>query len=357
MKKGTLKTIAVVLAFLLLGTAVAACMTKGFSDWNPYGWFDSKEDCEHEYGEDGKCTKCGEEKPVESAGGLYISGSNLDAGGIALHMAKNPRVLSASTSTLVEADSYTITATLSPSGSIGQLNWSLSGNDDGGVLMTVASNTLSAVIKLNNSSGFTTQKTLTVTLKNNTSVTANCTIDYYKRIKYTFTSNDSVLDFTDNDTDTLSCRAGADFGNGTVTPDIETTGGTFIWDDLIVKDFGTLTVGSTVVTLNNNITFTGSDFTVKMSASSVPTFMKVVSGSYNEDVFSAFCIKLGEVLDEYGDSDVYNNFIIKVNYVVKVAGKTIDTGVTVGGTGSNQCLSIYFPYATSFSSTMSDITF
>lgn len=126
MKKGTLKTVAVVLAFLLLGTAVVACMTQGFSDWNPYGWFDTTKDCEHEYGEDGKCTKCGEEKQ-ETACVMSITPHNVE--GLSLLYA--PLSVANSVETLSSTEETTtaqVIATLI-SGKTNQVAWSLAFKD------------------------------------------------------------------------------------------------------------------------------------------------------------------------------------------------------------------------------------
>ncbi len=43
-KKGAVKTGILVFAILILGTGVAMAITKGFTDWNPYGWFNNQPD-------------------------------------------------------------------------------------------------------------------------------------------------------------------------------------------------------------------------------------------------------------------------------------------------------------------------
>lgn len=43
-KSDKIKWIAVFAAIILLAVSVTAAMTKGFNDWNPYGWFDKKEE-------------------------------------------------------------------------------------------------------------------------------------------------------------------------------------------------------------------------------------------------------------------------------------------------------------------------
>lgn len=54
-----IKWIAVFVAVILLATGVAAALTQGFKEANPYCWFG------HNWGDDGKCTRCGEIKPVD----------------------------------------------------------------------------------------------------------------------------------------------------------------------------------------------------------------------------------------------------------------------------------------------------
>nr|MCR5193683.1 hypothetical protein [Bacteroidales bacterium] len=43
MRKDSIKWIAVVLVILILGVAVAAALTQGFTNANPYGWLDKKQ--------------------------------------------------------------------------------------------------------------------------------------------------------------------------------------------------------------------------------------------------------------------------------------------------------------------------
>ena len=41
-KTSAVKTGILVFAILILGTGVAMAITKGFTDWNPYGWFNKQ---------------------------------------------------------------------------------------------------------------------------------------------------------------------------------------------------------------------------------------------------------------------------------------------------------------------------
>lgn len=243
MKKGTLKTVAVVLAFLLLGTAVTACMTQGFKDWNPYGWFDSKEECEHEYGEDGKCTKCGEEKPIEAAGGFYIAGNVVTGNGLELRMMKNTRALNDSADVAAQnlSDSYTVTAKLSflnTSAGSASLTWKIEDNTDDAITLNVGEIDLSAktqTAELICNKAFGTQKKLIVTsdigYANNGEVvyaSAELTLDYVKRVTKVGISNTTYTTGEashSNTPDVYTLKANPTFGVGTLTPNVEVVGG------------------------------------------------------------------------------------------------------------------------------------
>lgn len=187
MKKGTLKTVAVVLAFLLLGTAVVACMTQGFSDWNPYGWFDTTEDCEHEYDEDGKCTKCGEEKQ-ETACVMSITPHNVE--GLSLLYA--PLSVANSVETLSSAEETTtaqVVATLT-SGKASKVAWSLAFKDASSawasgknvsdyVEYSVSADTFTVTLTCKAAFGETIILTCTASEAN---LTATCNIEYSQKL-------------------------------------------------------------------------------------------------------------------------------------------------------------------------------
>lgn len=58
-RKDTVKWVLVALALLLVGAILCGLMTDWFREWNPFCWFG------HNYGDDGKCTRCGKDKPAE----------------------------------------------------------------------------------------------------------------------------------------------------------------------------------------------------------------------------------------------------------------------------------------------------
>lgn len=246
MKKGTLKTVAVVLAFLLLGTAVVACMTQGFKDWNPYGWFDSKEDCEHEYGEDGKCTKCGKEKPDEDnvSAGFIVGGEDIIGNGIALHVMKDIKPLNSDEgiATVAEtATSYTVTATVLDANSsanaiIQDVKWQMAwANSDTATVtnfVTMTTDGTKATFTLK--APFTTQIKVTCTSVFDSSKSATLTLDYAKRLQWctVYTNNSNEYNVFDSQvlsvkfTDTWGTNAGymnslltfaeASYGDGSI---------------------------------------------------------------------------------------------------------------------------------------------
>lgn len=58
-RKDTVKWVLVALALLLVGAILCGLMTDWFREWNPFCWFG------HNYGDDGKCSRCGADKPAE----------------------------------------------------------------------------------------------------------------------------------------------------------------------------------------------------------------------------------------------------------------------------------------------------
>lgn len=72
-KKGAVKTGILVFAILILGTGVAMAITKGFTDWNPYGWF-NKQPIEEKPKEDSKS----EEKETTTTPTSFTLGDNVE---------------------------------------------------------------------------------------------------------------------------------------------------------------------------------------------------------------------------------------------------------------------------------------
>ncbi len=79
------------------------------------------------------------------------------------------------------SDSYTLSVNLEPLGATDYLDWSISNNEDNAITLSVASDLLSATITCNKA--FDVQKVITVTSTTNPTLTASCTLDYYKRLE------------------------------------------------------------------------------------------------------------------------------------------------------------------------------
>lgn len=211
MKKGTLKTIAVVLAFLILGTAVTACITKGFKDWNPYGWFDKE--CEHEYGEDGICTKCGgkqsDEQDDKDSAEVISESYEVIGHGMKLNVMRSTVALNSDEgiATVAEtATSYTVTATVLDVNSIAndiiqdvkwQMAWANSNSATVTDYVTMTVDGMKATFTLK--APFTTQIKVTCTSVFDSSKSATLTLDYAKRLSggFGFTSNGDSYDVGD----------------------------------------------------------------------------------------------------------------------------------------------------------------
>ncbi len=96
-KSDGIKWFATLLAVLMLAVAVTAAITQGFKNWNPYGWFDKKE-----------------EQPLpEENGGAVISEST--GNGITVKSVSIPKSEYAENGVSPLAETaYTLTATVSP---------------------------------------------------------------------------------------------------------------------------------------------------------------------------------------------------------------------------------------------------
>lgn len=71
-KSDKIKWIATALAVVMLGVGVTAAITKGFKDWNPYGWFDKKTEQPTDK----------DNPPIDEVGAYDENGNNLADGNI-----------------------------------------------------------------------------------------------------------------------------------------------------------------------------------------------------------------------------------------------------------------------------------
>ena len=209
MKKDTIKWIAVTLAILLICVALAAALTNGFRDANPYCWLGHTyekgstvcsvcgEPCEHTHWKDGKCkecgfvcehefkngkcTICGEKDPAKEVSNHLEVESSVDHG-IKLMSAIMPMAV----------DTVTITATVTPSDAVVDLKWEMSGisSPSDYIDLQVNGNKKSATVSVKKPFGSVI--TLKASSESKPSVYAECTFNYIKRIE----GLDSAVKFT-----------------------------------------------------------------------------------------------------------------------------------------------------------------
>ena len=184
MRKSGIRTFCIILAFLILGTACTAAITKGFTDWNPYGWFDKikepeKPDTPDEPGEKTEAVTDGE-------GNAMVSGK--------VYNLSSRMLFAATTAENAEtADGITVQATIEPSDADNKaVDWSVSFVNSEStwakgktvtdyVTVTPESDgSLTATVKC--LKAFGEQINITVTSRDNSDATASCTADYYARI-------------------------------------------------------------------------------------------------------------------------------------------------------------------------------
>lgn len=316
------KTISIVLAFMLLTVAVTAAITQGFKEWNPYGWF-SKE-CVHEYGEDGLCTKCGEEKPAENTdtGSLYINESLVTSKGVKLSMSRVMAPLSSEVAATQSLQTtYVINAVATPTGSgENNLEWAIENNEDGAITTTVSEDTLSCTVTCN--AAFSTQKIVTVSVIGNPDVSASVTLDYLKRVTAVSVSNKTFA--FQNYPSNYILTPVPTYSEGTITPTVTITGGT---------------MGFTTAFLAENSNFEGNGAatwngkgTVTLSGASAPSLYLGTDGS-------CFGLNVSSGDESYAKSAYYNSVVKAINeytgnhYYVEFNWKATYGDIVFEGTG------------------------
>ncbi len=192
-KSDALKWIATFLAFILLALAVTAEITKGFKNWNPYGWFDKKAE-----------QLANTNKPENGGGEINNGGSEIDteAGinqGMKLAAVKltSNEYDSYGVSPLAET-AYTLTATLMPDDALdksvdwtiafknSESNWAKGKTVTDYVTITpTADGALTAVVE--NIKEFGEQIVVKAISRDNTNAYATCNIEYLQRtLRYVF---------------------------------------------------------------------------------------------------------------------------------------------------------------------------
>lgn len=182
-KSDKIKWIATALAVVILGIGVTASLTQGFKNWNPYGWFDNKQ-----------------EQPA-------VSTETSDSGGAVIEESTGNGVkLTTRMLTSAEYDDYgvspqaenahTLTATITPANATyKELKWAASWTTSSVwatdktvsdyITVTPSSDTLSAVVECK--APFAAQVQITVSYVHDSSINAACTVDYLQKYQDAFT--------------------------------------------------------------------------------------------------------------------------------------------------------------------------
>lgn len=190
MRKSGIRAFCIILAFLILGTACTAAITKGFTDWNPYGWFDKIKEPEKP---DTPDTPDEPDAPGEKTEAVTDGEGNAMVSGKVYNL--SPRMLFASTTAenAETAAGITVQATIEPADADNKaVDWAVSFVNPASewasgktvtdyVTVTPESDgSLTATVKC--LKAFGEQIKITVTSRDNSDATASCTADYYKRL-------------------------------------------------------------------------------------------------------------------------------------------------------------------------------
>lgn len=177
-KSDGIKWIAVTLAIILLATSVMAVITKGFKDWNPYGWFDNN-------------------APVADPNGGVVddSGNNMQSGTM-YNLPKNMAFKSTSIMSADSAEGVNVKATIAPLTANNQkVDWTVAFVNPAATWATgktanayvtavpTADGALTAVVRC--LQAFGEQIKIVVTSRENVEIKAECSTDFLQKITKT----------------------------------------------------------------------------------------------------------------------------------------------------------------------------
>lgn len=180
-KSDKIKWIATALAVVILGIGVTASLTQGFKNWNPYGWFDNKQ-----------------EQPAVStetsdSGGAVIEESTGNGVKLTTRRLTSAEYGNYGVSPLAET-AYTLTATVTPAEAVNKkVDWSVSFKNanstwaagkkvtDYVTVTPTSDGSLTATVA--NLGEFGEQIKITVTSRDNPTAKAECTVDYQQKFQ------------------------------------------------------------------------------------------------------------------------------------------------------------------------------
>ena len=194
------------IAILLIGVILAAILTNGFKDGNPYCWFG------HDYDENGICIKCGAEKPAEDPDkedpDKQPDEDKDELSNLAITPALSKGVrLYAARPTVLENNviTQTLTAFIEPADADNQsVTWSIAWQNPASAFATGKTVTDYVTVEPESAGSLTAtvsclqdfgEKVLiTVTSNDNAEIYATCVCDYLQRVEeLVFTPSDLVF--------------------------------------------------------------------------------------------------------------------------------------------------------------------
>lgn len=265
----------------------------------PSSWF-TKTECEHVYGEDGKCENCGAERPEEdkeASGGLVVTEDT---------QKKTPMRLSVAS--LNEDDgisaqaarSYTITATVSPSNTtVKDCIWTASfvnpssswaSGKNWQDYITLSSTVSSATVT--EKQPFGEQIKITATSKSTPSVSASCTLDYLKSCTLKLWGGDTFMFYDEKDGISNACvQYDFNYGLGTVAGTMSLQSAT-----LKVQDYDWQGIQDYFMDDNPSYTMMRHNYLQYYPRNNIPTYGNDYNGTYPE-------LGPGEIVRD--DTDIY----------------------------------------------------
>ncbi len=288
----------------------------------------------HKYGDNGVCTRCGADKPIDDdvSSGLFIDESKI-VGSKEITLLSTANLLD---SAAYATSSYTLSIVVDPIGSTDLFVWTISNNEDNAVTLTVADDGMSATVTCNKAFGIA--KTVTVTSASNEAVTKSATIDYYKRIE-SMSVEAPTIALTTNNT-TYKVNLVPTFSVGTITPTITVGDGTIVCINDLAK--AETRYNGELITPTQKVSIRNGSYTLHMAADQAASFYEGFKGPMEaaNDYFKLF-LSTWNRLNNSGSTQA--QYRLTVAWTATVEGKgEIDSG-TCTGEGMFDCSNISIP--------------